>query len=121
MVDLSSIGDQHHINVARDDLAKHLLQRACVFRERPAVNGHGKDLCATLAQGLQEFRIRRAVFLHSDTEALDGTVSVELRDNFDPCMWFRYGKSRCDPKGLERSDRLRAASDDCCLLDSSQN
>jgi len=48
MIDLRGIGDQHDLHVSRDDLAEHLFQRACVFRERPTINGHGKDLCATL-------------------------------------------------------------------------
>ncbi len=112
---------KHHLHVSRDDLAEYLLQRTCVFWERPTVNGYGKDLCATLSQGLQELRVGHAILLHGDAKSLDGTVLVERGDDLYPCVRFGHRQRWLETECLEGCDRLGSSGNESRLLERCHN
>jgi hypothetical protein len=91
-------------------------QQSHLFWESPAIDGHGKDLRATLLQGLQKVRIGYAIFLNSDAKSLHRSILVQCRDDFNPRVGFRHGDVWYQAQCLERCLRLWPSGDDDDLL-----
>ena len=53
VITLDGIGDEHHLDLPGQNLTQRMLHRRGVFRESPAIDGHGSDLRSTLLEALQ--------------------------------------------------------------------